>query len=53
MKNLKSKPYPEPALFVAEEGVRVYSIELIVLTPRKSMGIPVGHQAVTGNEVFF
>ena len=50
---LKIKLYPEPALFVAEEGVRVYSRELIVLPPGKSMGVPVRHQAVTKNEVYF
>ena len=48
----KFKPYPEPALFIVEEGVRVYNCELIVLPPRKTVGVPVYHQAVTGNEVY-
>ena len=34
-KVIKYKPYPEPALFIVEEGVRVYSRELMVLPPGK------------------
>ena len=50
---LKSNLYPEPALFIAEEGVRVYSSKLIVLPPGKSMGVLFCHQAVTIDEVHF
>ena len=50
---IKYKPYPEPALFIMEEGVRVYSCELMVLPPRKNVGVLVRHNVVTGNEVFF
>ena len=49
----KLKPYPGPVLFIVEEGVRVYSHELIVLPPGKSVGLQVNHQAVTGNEEYF
>ena len=52
-KKLKFKPYPEPALFVAEKGVKVYSHELIVLPPRTRVGLLVCHQAVTRNEAYF
>ena len=50
---IKYKPYPEPALFIVEEGVRVYSCELMVLSPGKNVGVPVRHNVVTGNEVYF
>ena len=50
---IKYKPYPEPALFIIEEGVRVYSRELMVLPPGKNVGVPVHHNIVTGNEVYF
>ena len=51
--NIKYKPYPEPALFVVEEGLRVYSHKLMILPPRKNVGVPVCHNVVTGNEVYF
>ena len=50
---IKYKPYPEPALFIVEEGVRVYSRELMVLPPGKDVGVPVRHNVVTGNKVYF
>ena len=52
-KSIKYKPYPEPALFIVEEAVRVYSCELMVLLPGKNVGVPVRHNVVTGNEVYF
>ena len=50
---IKYKPYPEPALFIVEEGVRVYSCGLMVLSPGKNLGVLVCHNVVTGNEVYF
>ena len=50
---IKYKPYPEPALFIVEEGLRVYSCELMVLSPGKNVGVPVCHNVVTRNEVYF
>ena len=50
---LKFKPYPKPYLFNVEEGVRVYSCELIVLLPGKIAGMLVCYQVVTKSEVFF
>ena len=51
-KNVKYKPYPDLALFIVEEGVRVYSCELMVLPPRNNVGVPVHHQEVTRNKVY-
>ena len=50
---LKFKPFPELALFIVKEVVRVYSFEIIVLPLRKSLVFLVRNQAVTGNEVYF
>ena len=35
-KVIKYKPYPKPSLFIVEEGIRVYSRELMVLPPGKT-----------------
>ena len=42
------KLWPEPASFVAEDGICVYCDQFTVLTPGKVMGVPVRHLAVTG-----
>ena len=47
------KSWPEPALFIAEDGIRVYCNQFTVLTPCKVMGIPVRHLAVTGGDVYY
>ena len=40
-------------MFIVEKGVRVYSREFMVLLPKKSVGVPVRHNVVTRNEVYF
>ena len=52
----KHKPYkswPEPAAFVVDEGIRIYCTELSIMKPRRSMGVPVRHTAVTGGEIYY
>ena len=38
---IRYKLYQEPALFIVEEGVRVYSRELMLLLPGNNVGVPV------------
>ena len=37
------KSWPEPASFIAEDGIRIYCDQFTVLTPGKVMGVPVRH----------
>ena len=41
------------AVFVVEEGVRVYCNKHTVIRPGRSVGVPVRHTGVTGGEVYF
>ena len=47
------KSCPKPALFIAEDGIRIYCDQFTVLTPGKVMGVPVRHLAVTGGDVYY
>ena len=47
------KSWPEPAVFVVEEGVRIYCNKLTVIRPGRSVVVPVCHSGVTGGEVYF
>ena len=47
------KLWPKPALFVADNSIRVYCDQFTVLTPGKVMGVPVCHLAVTGGDVYY
>ena len=47
------KSWPAPVVFVVEEGIRVYCNKLTVIRPGRSVGVPVHHLGVTGEEVYY
>ena len=47
------KLWPKPAMFTAEDGIRIYCDQFTILTPGKVLGIPVRHLEVTGGDVYY
>ena len=47
------KSWPKPALFITEDGIRIYCDQFTVLTSGKVLGVPVHHLAVTGGDVYY
>ena len=47
------KLWAKPALFIAEDGIRLYCDQFTVLTPGKVLGVPVCHLAMTGGGVYY
>ena len=50
---LPYKSWPEPAAFVVDEGKWIYCTELSIMKPGRTMGVPVRHIAVTGDEIYY